>query len=496
MIQWLDTLPVERRLALARAYAEAARGGGAYVITPDGGNVPIPPILTPHAIARARMREVSADAHAITSALVRLTARLMTDPAAAKLRARLFGAFTPFEEDALASTWQKASHLATVRVDFLVDPAGHHRALEVNATIPAMQGYSDAIAEAFLRAVAAERGLSPAQADAIVDENGRNTDDLLESLVAHHARLGPHEAVASRPLTIAIIARQGDAQRGELEHYVRRWSALGHRAFIAAPVEVRIENGRGIVGEVTPDLFYRHIFARRLDRDAAFARMCLEPDRFRVLNPIASHLEVKAMLGLLSAAAAPGGEAEAQRIGLSDEERATVVRTVPWTRLLAPGPTTGPDGARLDDLAAWTRAHGDSLVLKRSWDYGGKGVYLGADLDAPQSQARLRALIDRHDAVTWSDLCAHALADADAWVVQELVPAERARHLRVEPDGPAARELYVDLSAFTNLGVAPRPSGGAVRAAESRIVNILGGGGLAPLVLDEVLAKLLTSSPS
>ena len=30
--------------------------------------------------------------------------------------------------------------------------------------------------------------------------------------------------------------------------------------------------------------------------------MCLEAPRFGILNPIASHLEVKAMLGLLSAA--------------------------------------------------------------------------------------------------------------------------------------------------------------------------------------------------
>jgi hypothetical protein len=53
------------------------------------------------------------------------------------------------------------------------------------------------------------------------------------------------------------------------------------------------------------------------------------------------------------------------------------------------------------------------------------------------------------------------------------------------------RELYRDLSAFSNLGVEPRPVGGAVRASESRIVNILGGGGLAPLVRAEVLDRLL-----
>ena len=84
-------------------------------------------------------------------------------------------------------------------------------------------------------------------------------------------------------------------------------------------------------------------------------------------------------------------------------------------------------------------------------------------------------------------------ADKDAWVVQELVRAQPVRHLRVA-DGVEARDLYVDLSAFTNAGVAVQPSGGAVRAAESRIVNILGGGGLSPLCRDDVLMELTPSS--
>jgi hypothetical protein len=456
---------------LAKQYAQAARADGAYVITPEGATVPIPPILTPLGITRARMREVSADAHALTSALVKLTADLMREET--PLKQKLFGAFGPLEREALDKSWRQASTLATVRVDFLVDRNGQHRALEVNATIPAMQGYSDAIAGAFLRAVAAEVG--HANAERLVDANGRNSDDLLQSLLAH------------RPAkSIAIVARQGDAQRGELEHYQRRWTALGQRVLLVTPSEVRIENGRGLVGDVAPDLFYRHIFARRLDPASDFARMCLEAPRFGVWNPIASHLEVKAMLGLLSAAV--DGPAAA-RMQLGDDEQDAIARTVPWTRLYQPGPTTAPDGSAIGELGAWVRAHGSELVLKRSWDYGGKGVFLGADLE--HSRARIRQLIGSDGG--WEELCDFALADRDAWVVQELVRALPVRHLRVA-DAVEARDLYVDLSAFTNAGVAVRPSGGAVRAAESRIVNILGGGGLSPLVRDDVLLELTPSS--
>ena len=481
---WLSTLPTERRLALGRTYAASARARGVIVVKPDGSEVPIPPILTPAVIEASAMAEVSRDARRVLSGLTRMTAQLMTDENAGALRERLFGAFTPLEAEGLQRTWRSAAFLATARVDFLVDTQGRARALEVNTTIPAMQGYSDCIAEAFLREVARERGLSTAEADKLVARNGRNTDDLLASLLAHYTRLGGH---AEKPLTIAIVARHGDAQRGELEHYARRWTELGHHAYLAAHEDVQLDGGRARVADRVPDLIYRHVFARRLDPRSAFAQLCLEPDRYRVLNPISSHLEVKAMLGLLSAAA--GDPASA----LPDDERDAVVRSVPWTRVLGPGPTRGPSGERIEDLVGWTLAEGRNLVLKRSWDYGGKSVFLGAELESESSQTRLRTVLGTPDAgpIGWDALTRFALRDGDAWVVQELVHATREQHLRVEDDGPRERSLYVDLSAYTNLGVAPLPSGGAVRASESRIVNILGGGGLAPLVRADVLGSLL-----
>jgi hypothetical protein len=482
------TLTAEQQLLLARDYAARARADGAYVVRPDGGEVTIPPILTPVAIEPARQRQVASDAHLITRALTKVTSDLMEDPTRAPLKQRLFGAFTALEAEALGSTWRKSEQLATVRVDFLVGDDGHARALEVNSTIPAMQGYSDAIAAAFLRAVAAARGRTEAAAEALVAENGRNSDDLLVSLLSHHERLGGRTG----PQSIAIVARAGDAQYGELLHYVRRWTALGHRVFIATPEVVRIVDGRAVVDDVIPDLIYRHIFARRLDPTSELARICLDPEHFHLFNPISSHLEVKGMLALLSAAAAD--DAEATRIGLGADERDAVARAVPWTRLLTHGATSGPGRESIDELPAWVHAHGRQLVLKRSWDYGGKGVFLGAELaEGAAAQARLQALLGRPPTALagWAELCDFALADRDAWVVQELVPATTERHLRVDADGVHACDLYVDLSAFTNLGAAPRPSGGAVRGSESRIVNILGGGGMAPLIRTDVLTRLL-----
>lgn len=483
---FLDGLPGDHLRELARAYAARSARAGVYVLKPDAERVPIPPILTPARVPAARRAQVSEDARLILSGLHRLTAALMTDPRHDGLRQRLFGSFTPLEAEGLRTCWREAEHLATARVDYLVDVAGRPRALEVNTTIPAMQGYSDCIAEAFLREVGRARGLDAGRIDRLVEDNGRNTDDLLDALVAHDRRLG-----GDRPdsLTIAIVARAGDAQLGELEHYTRRWAERGHTAFITTPDRVRPGDGGARADGRPVDLIYRHVFIRRLDPREPFARMCLEPARWRIWNPISSHLEVKGLLALLSAAAGEGAWAR-----LPDDVGDAVTRAVPWTRLFHPGPARGPDGEAIPELVRWTRASAERLVLKRSWDYGGKSVFLGAELPEPASQARLRALLGDQappGEIGWDALVDFALSDGDAWVVQELIAAEREVHLRVEPEGPAWRALYADLSAYTCSTVPVHPRGGAVRASESRIVNILGGGGLAPLVREEVLAALL-----
>src|SRR5689334_1988962 len=95
------TLTSEQQTLLAAEYAGRARDGGAFVVMPDARQVPIPPILTPTAIERARMREVSQEAHLITRALTKLTVDLMEDSSRAPLKQRLFGAFTPLEAEAL-----------------------------------------------------------------------------------------------------------------------------------------------------------------------------------------------------------------------------------------------------------------------------------------------------------------------------------------------------------------------------------------------------------
>lgn len=485
---WLDALPDARRRAIAQEYADAlARDGLTVFRASDETFIPIPPVLSPEVLGRAQLQRLAGAARRILSATARV-ARWTLGPAGAELAAKLYATFTPLERACLADP-TRFDRIATARVDYFVDAAGEPRALELNATIPAMQGYSDLIAHRFLRTIARERGLPAERAEALVTRAGSNTAELLASIVAHYARAGGKAATPS----ILIVSRRGDAQLGELKHYERTFAAAGHRALHVWADEVDVDGaGRlGARGERF-DLLYRHIFARRVEAGSALAKLLVDPGPNVILNPVNSPLEVKGMFALLSESA--GDPASAARYGIDDDELAVLREVIPWTRLVAAAPSTLPDGSRVADLAAWVAANAARLVLKRSWDYGGKSVVLGPEAESDASRARISELFGA-EATTWPQLVARAVHDPGGWVVQEFVPPVPRRHLLVERDAagraaPAWRELYVDVSAYANLGVTPRPSGGVCRASGSRIVNILGGGGLTPVVTDDVLAEL------
>jgi hypothetical protein len=73
--------------------------------------------------------------------------------------------------------------------------------------------------------------------------------------------------------------------------------------------------------------------------------------------------------------------------------------------------------------------------------------------------------------------------------VQERIFAVRKPATRIAPEGTTRGELYRDVSTYSGLG-AVVPDGSVVRAAASPVVNILGGGGLAPVIPADVYERL------
>ena len=429
---------------VGRAAAERAWSEGMTVLKPDGTVVPIPLVAEPEVMSRAALSALAREAELILSGAVKLARHLLAS-GDARDRAALEEPFTGLEREAMAKLFAEAPLPVMVgRVDFLPpQDGGPPRALELNATIPAMPAYADLAAFSWIRAAARARGRSPLQENALVAACGSHMERLREAVVAvYRSRGGTRE----RP-SIALVARPGDAQIGELRRLAAHFRQMGHEARNLVPAECEPERW---------DVLYRHVWASRVDPSAPFARALRDPGRFVLVNPVNGLLEAKVLFARLSECA--GDPALAGRASLDPGELAAAARL--------------PVSRRLDEaVAARIVRERPRWVVKRSWDYGGKSVHLGAEMTDE----------------AWSRAVGEALRDerGGGFVAQERILAVRGEATRIAREATTRAALYRDVSTYCGLGPS-RPDGSVVRAAASPIVNILGGGGLAPVVPEDV----------
>ncbi len=480
-----ELLEVLRRQAFSFGpeLARTAYQRGLAVTLKDGSTRPIPVTGTAVILDADEIKRRAQLAARLSSATVKMAGAVL-DGSASEV---LLGALSPLERALSERTWRQLSRLATTRVDFFVDTAP--RALEVNATIPAMQGYSDIAARTFIETVARHVRYPEKALPALLTLNGSNALALYRALLDGYAA----ERSGRMPDTVAILCRRNDAQLSELRYLAERFREFGADVDLVHPDEVGGEEHFEVRGKHY-DLVYRHLFVRRLEETPApwvedfFGTV---PGRKAVLlNPPASPVEVKTTFALLSQALVEPARAEAA--GLTPEELEAVRTSVPWTRPFRHGPGVGPDGQRVEDLVALVVTEPKRFVLKRAWDYGGRAVYLGRSVGTPAFEERARAAYGT--VPTWAELCERAATDpaGGGFVVQEVVETTPEEHLLCEESGVTSLSLHVDYSAYASVGLAKQPAwGGVCRGSTSEIVNIVGGGGVLPLITTEVAQKLL-----
>jgi hypothetical protein len=179
----LDALPAHHLRELSIQASARARELGLAVVT-AGGDVPIPITLSPEVVDSEALATRARDAARVLSAVVK-AARVVLSPGVDSPRARmLFGHFGPLEQECLHQ-WRKAEDVTIARIDWFLDARGRHFALEVNATIPAMESYSDAAARSWIETMSRQAGLSPGKATELVERNGSNAEELRRTIVAH-----------------------------------------------------------------------------------------------------------------------------------------------------------------------------------------------------------------------------------------------------------------------------------------------------------------------
>ena len=146
------------------------------------------------------------------------------------------------------------------------------------------------------------------------------------------------------------------------------------------------------------------------------------------------------------------------------EEVLAVRRHVPWTRRVAEGMDTGPDGEPVD-LLPWASEHRARLVLKPNDEVGARGVLIGANVE--QS--------------VWDRALQVALHDPS--VLQRRVTAPSAMF----PEVGAAGELfyarrYIETDPHLFRG---EVGGLSTRLSATTLCNVLAGAGTVPTFILE-----------
>lgn len=455
---------------LARVSADR----GLAFTNPDGTTRALPISATPVVMAKAELDRRVGLAATLAAASEKMARAVLGGPA----KEMLLGGLSPLERKTAELTFRGTGTLVTTRVDFFVGKTVN--ALEVNATIPAMQGYSDIASETFLQVVGRFWKIPPLKIVGLLARNGSNTLALYRALLDGYQTVRPGQ----EPNRIALLCRRNDAQLTEQLWLRDRFREFGTDADVVHPDQLSGDDAVRANGKDYP-LVYRHLFVRRLEeagmQGAEYVTKLLQEKngtRAVVLNPPASQIEEKIVFALLSQSL--DDAALRKSAGLTDGELEAIAASVPWTRPFF--------DAALEQKVA---ADPDRYVLKRNWDYGGRTVFVGRTRSEASFQERVKAAYGTE--LSWEALCTRALADrkGGGFVVQELVETTPEAHVICEANKQTAVDLYVDFSTYASVGLQKQPPWtGVCRGSVSHIVNLHGGGGLLPLLTEEVAKSL------
>jgi hypothetical protein len=457
--------------------AQTAYERGLAVTNKDDGTTKAIPITATPVIVDLDELERRQHLAALLSSATFKMSRLVLSGARAPL---VLGSLSPLERELAQATFARLDTLATTRVDFFAGSTSLW-ALEVNATIPAMQGYSDIAANTFIEIVGKHFGARDVHVAGWQAKNGSNALALYRALLDGYAKVRPGQA----PATIALLSRRNDAQLTEQRYLCERFREWGADADVVHPDQLSGDDAVRVNGKAY-DLVYRHTFVRRLEepgfQGAAYLKALLAEKngtRAVVLNPPATQVEVKAVFALLSEALDDAALAKEAR--LSTDELEAITTTVPWTRHF-----------RGEALLQKALAEPDRWVLKRSWDYGGRAVFVGRTRAEAGFAERTRAAYG--EVLDWNGLCQRAVLDevGGGFVMQQVIDIHPESHLVCNGPAQIPTELYVDFSAYSSVGLDNQPAwGGVCRGSLSHIVNIVGGGGVLPLLTTDVARSLL-----
>jgi hypothetical protein len=348
--------------------------------------------------------------------------------------------------------YRRSSPLA--RLDSFVTPSSY-QFVELNAETPAGSSYADRLAEVFLELPIVRRfqerwSLRPFHTG----------PRLLATLIASYREAGGRE---EQP-TVAVVDYDDVPTR--VEHHLVRESleSQGCPALVCDPRHLVYERGRLSHEGRRIDIVYKRLLVNELLERRDEVRPLLDAVRDRsavIVNPFrCKPLHKKAIFAVLT-------DETTQEL-FTREERAAIRAHVPWTRRVAES-RVGRQGGEVD-LPAFILAHRERLVMKPNDDYGGKGVFIGWEMDDAE----------------WANALSEALASS--YVVQERVDVLRQEFPEVVAEDGSERgrlrlgEFVVDLDPYVFGG---EVEGFLTRLSATSLANVTSGAGQVPSFLVE-----------
>lgn len=409
----------------------------------------IPFVLMPHFVSPGQVRRVR---HAVGSLLRVLDRFCDAYPDDGRLREEL--ALSEAEDALIRIDPGFPRPLRICRLDAFLQ--GYDvKFLEFNADSPAGIGYTDVLHEGLSRAIEL-----PRVATEFETSYTPMVPELVRTLGDAYAHLrGSRSGLPEQP-RLALIDTPGSPSVPEFRIICAAARAAGLEALHATTDELSYDGSTLEAGGEPVHLVYRRALVEDLPEGDLMT--AARDRRVAVVNPfrarVANNKKLFALLG------------DPRFAHLVEPREADVIReTIPWTRVLRPGPTTYGDWTV--DLLAFVSDNRERLVLKPASDYGGHGVALG--IETVQG--------------TWDSLVEHHAEEGD-FVVQEYVPVPEEMFPTVEDGHVQMRLKRFNINPF---GIGGRYAGMITRISDRAVINVSDGGGLLPSVVGRHRRRLL-----
>jgi hypothetical protein len=229
-----------------------------------------------------------------------------------------------------------------------------------------------------------------------------------------------------------------------------RFTEHGVPTIICSPDDLEYQHGQLRCGAFRIDLVYKrviiHEFLNRYDETHPLIRAYVNHD-VCLVNPFRCKImHKKAVFEMLTD--------ENHQDWFTPSEMKAIRECVPWTRRVSDRKTTRKE--EKIDLLEFIRGNRSRLVLKPNDDYGGHGVYFGAQLDERQWDQAIESALSA-DYIVQDALDLHP----------EVFPIFSDTDWKLQP-------MFVDTNPFLFRG---KVCGAMVRLSATPIVNVASGGG-------------------